>query len=92
MALRQWLDPDMLYDHTVPAGRLLYLWGGSIYPAMVISVTAITILVLTTVVEMALNGGAGAPIADRLAVVLVVLVLFLYLRVRKSISSRGMVY
>jgi uncharacterized membrane protein YhaH (DUF805 family) len=31
---RDWLDPTRLYNPKIPAGRLLYLWGGWIYPLL----------------------------------------------------------
>jgi uncharacterized membrane protein YhaH (DUF805 family) len=40
LTARDWLDPRRLYDPRVPAGRLIYFWGGSIYPLISIFVVA----------------------------------------------------
>ncbi len=46
--LRDWIDPLRLYDPRIPAGRLVFLWGLAIFPAVVIFVL---LTVIITVVE-----------------------------------------
>ena len=48
--LRDWFNPLRLYDPRVPAGRLVFLWGATIFPLLVIFVLlTVIIIVLETV-------------------------------------------
>ena len=43
---REWIDPRRLYDPRLPAGRLIFLWGLAIFPAVVIFVLLTVILMV----------------------------------------------
>jgi uncharacterized membrane protein YhaH (DUF805 family) len=43
---RDWLDPTRLYNPTVPAGRLTFLWGLAIYPLAVMFVLLTVIIII----------------------------------------------
>ncbi len=48
--IRDWIDPLRLYDPRVPAGRLVFLWGLTIVPLVVIfALLTVVIIVLETV-------------------------------------------
>lgn len=79
MSAREWFDPDKLYDHSVPAGRLQYLWGGLLYPATAISLVAILVLSLTVAIEMALRTDTATPFTDSFGLVVILLALLLYI-------------
>ena len=44
--MRDWLDPTRLYNATVPAGRLTFLWGLAVYPLAVMSVLLTAAIIL----------------------------------------------
>ncbi len=51
--LRDWIDPSRLYNTSIPAGRLLYVWGLACYPFLIMFVllTASIILLETFVAQ-----------------------------------------
>ncbi len=61
--VRNWIDPIRLYNPTVPAGRLVFLWGLAIYPFVVM-------FVLLTVVIIAMESFVtSAQLGDYLGIV-----------------------
>ncbi len=44
--VRDWIDPTRIYNITIPAGRLLFLWGLVIYPLAVIFLLLIVIIIV----------------------------------------------
>ena len=59
-SFRDWVDPFRLYNPRVPAGRLMYLWGGSIYPL----VWVVILGVAATIAEAVLGYYDETPILD----------------------------
>ena len=53
--LRDWIDPLRLYDPRIPAGRLVFLWGLAIFPAVVIFVLLTLILIVVETVSPNVN-------------------------------------
>lgn len=61
--VRDWIDPARIYNTTIPAGRIPFLWGLAIYPAVVIFLLLTVIII---VLEMAY---AGTDLPDYLGIV-----------------------
>ena len=61
---RDWLDPTRLYNPKVPAGRLLYVWGGWIYPFLWYFAASFAAIAL----ESMLGYYEESPILDLLSV------------------------
>ena len=53
--LRDWIDPLRLYDPRIPAGRLAFLWGLSIFPLAVIFVLLTMIIIVVETVSPNIN-------------------------------------
>ena len=60
MSARDWLDPTRVYNPATPAGRMMYVWGGLVYPFLV------SVLVGTCVAlpESFLGYDHGSPVGD----------------------------
>lgn len=57
--VRDWIDPTRIYNPTIPAGRLVFLWGLVIYPAVVIFVLlTIAIIIMEAAIPSANVGDA----------------------------------
>jgi uncharacterized membrane protein YhaH (DUF805 family) len=59
---RNWLDPTRLYNPTVPAGRLTFLWGLAIYPL------AVMFVLLTAVIIAIESFAASANVGDYIGI------------------------
>lgn len=53
--LRDWIDPLRLYDPRTPAGRLVFLWGLTIFPLVVMFVLLTVILIVVETVSPNVN-------------------------------------
>ncbi len=67
--LREWIDPTRLYNPTIPAGRLTFLWGLAIYPFIVMFV------LLTAVIIVMASFITSAQLGDYLGIVVWVFML-----------------
>lgn len=55
---RDWIDPTRLYNPSVPAGRLMYVWGSIVYPiALFIAASLILGLLYGSGIESGLAEG-----------------------------------
>ena len=55
--IREWIDPTRIYNTTLPAGRLTFLWGLAIYPAVVIFLLLTVVIIVIETVSMSVNLG-----------------------------------
>lgn len=52
--VRQWIDPTRIYNPTIPAGRLVFLWGLAIYPGVVIfALLTVAIIIMEAAIPRA---------------------------------------
>jgi uncharacterized membrane protein YhaH (DUF805 family) len=86
---RDWLDPTRLYNPKVPAGRLLYVWGGWIYPLLWIFAISIGAMVL----EGMMGYYDTSPILDILTVPVelacIVVAILMVLRRLRDLETTG---
>ena len=61
--VRDWIDPTRIYNTSVPAGRVPFLWGLAIYPLVVI------FLLLTVIIIVIETANPGADIPDYIGIV-----------------------
>lgn len=60
--MRDWIDPTRIYNPTMPAGRLTFLWGLAIYPF------AVMFVLLTVVIIVIESFVASASVADTIGI------------------------
>lgn len=60
LTARDWLDPRRLYDPRVPSGRLMFIWGGYLFPLISITVLGLALVFLETM----LGYYSSSPLLD----------------------------
>ena len=63
-SFRDWVDPFRLYNPRVPAGRLMYVWGGWLYPL----IWFVIVLFAAGIVEAGLGYYDETPVLDCVSV------------------------